>query len=372
MLKKNTIGKKIIVEPNSYALSQQELYSVEKLQPSGFMFRSRNFLNNASYDQWFEQYQLLRKQIANVLDISKLIFCVDHEGGQIVRFPTPVTRFPYAAFWKDSLALVAKAMAIELKSLGINVSFAPVADIHSNPDNPVIKDRAFACTKDEVLQSALVFTETLMKNGVFACAKHFPGHGDTSEDSHYDLPVLDLSETEVFNRELVPFQALIDIAIPMIMTGHLMFPKIDAKNCATCSAKILTDILRTKMNFKGVVISDAFCMEAVKNNLHQPEFVNQAVNAGLDIFLIAGPGLNMENALRLAENIELGLNNGKINQQIFENSIDRIDNLISNLPYNKLTKLSKKQFLKHQALADKLMERQKAGSLNLKGNMINQ
>ena len=134
----------------------------------------------------------------------------------------------------------AKVWAEELASLGFNLNFAPVLDINSNPANPVIGERAFGRTPEEVISAALPFIEGMESHGVKACGKHFPGHGDTKVDSHYELPVLDLSPEELEVRELKPFVAAIRAGIGMIMTSHIVFTAIDKENPTTLRGSLRT------------------------------------------------------------------------------------------------------------------------------------
>src|SRR5271170_360733 len=199
------LGKKLLVEPSGPRLTDEEKSVLHELRPGAIMFRKRNFLQDADYATWLDVYRKLIQDCREAVERDALILSVDHEGGRVMRFPPPITGFPYASHWGDSVEAVAKAMATELKSLAINVNFAPVADIHSNPDNPVIGERAFAREPQAVAQAAVQFANALRTNGICPCAKHFPGHGDTAADSHFGLPVLDISREDLKKRELVPF-----------------------------------------------------------------------------------------------------------------------------------------------------------------------
>ncbi len=346
-------GKQFLVEVTGTAISDNEKRILERLQPTAIMLRKRNFLQNTDYETWLEAYKKLIAQFSQILP-EKLIISRDHEGRRVIRPPDPITRFPYAAYCPDSISAVAKAMAIELKSLAINVNFAPAADIHSNPQNPVIGDRAFGSSASVVSKAACEFARTIKANGIIPCAKHFPGHGDTKTDSHFAVPVLELSLDELRQRELLPFQALIDEGIPMIMTAHILFPKIDPENTATLSKKILHDLLRKEMGFNGVVIADALGMAAISKKTSEKESVVKAVKAGLDIFLVAGDNVTIEHALKMAELLEEALSKGEITQEILDISQARIDKFISSLPQYKVSPLDMNVFAEHHKLAEQL------------------
>lgn len=347
-------GKHFLVEPSSTKLSDEELRLLEQLQPAAVMFRKRNFLEDVDYDRWLDAYRGLLSQIRSVVHHDHLMLAIDHEGGRVIRPPLPITRFPYAARFGSAVRAVAEAMAVELKSLGLNVNFAPVADIHSNPDNPVINERAFACNANDAARAAVTFAKTLIEHGIAPCAKHFPGHGDTKLDSHYTTPVLDLSLAELQTRELVPFQALIEAGVDLVMTAHIVFPQIDPDNQATMSKRILDEILRQEMKFDGVIIADALGMAATVTKLGQRETVSRAVNAGLDLFCLAGDTVKIEDGIKMAGLLQESLNLGEIASATLDRSQARIDKLLRRLPQHEVTNLNNDVFERHHQLADQL------------------
>lgn len=257
------LGLRFVGEPAA-ELSQREAGIFAELRPAGIMLRKRNFLQGEPYDVWLKAYQRLLSDVREAIGRPAIIVSIDHEGGAVRRFPAPITRFPYAATYGSSLPAVeavSAAMAKELSALGVNLSYWPVADIHSNPANPVINQRSFGTTVQAVSQAACVCARTLRAHGVIPCAKHFPGHGDTALDSHVALPSLQYSRQELEQRELAPFHALIQDGIEMVMSAHLMVPSLDPDNPATVSPTIQRDILRNSLGFNGVTISDALGMK---------------------------------------------------------------------------------------------------------------
>lgn len=355
---RSRFGKNFLVEPSGTKLADEELRLLEWLQPSAIMLRKRNFLEGVDYSEWLTAYETLLSQCRQVIEHESLIVSIDHEGGRVIRPPEPITRFPYAARWGDSSAAVATAMSEELRSLGVNVNFAPVADIHSNPENPVINERAFGRTPEDVSRRAVEFALALQNGGIAPCAKHFPGHGDTKVDSHWQLPVVDLSLQELRNRELRPFQALIDAGVQMIMTAHIVFPQIDAENKATVSRKILNDILREEMGFKGVVIADALGMAAAVDTLTQRQTVAKAINAGLDIFLVAGDGVGISDAVNMAKLMEEAVAYGEVEPSVIEASQHRVDSFCKLLPQYSVQALSSEVLEQNRLLSEKLSQSQ--------------
>jgi hypothetical protein len=152
---------------------------------------------------------------------------------------------------------LSKDTALELKSLGINLSWSPVADIFSNPQNPIIGPRAFGNTPQTASEGAREYYRGLREEGILGSAKHFPGHGDTSTDSHLELPILNLSREDLRNRELIPFQTLIQDKIPLIMTAHILFPQIDPEVPATLSKIILKLVKKEDQRLQSVFNIDA-------------------------------------------------------------------------------------------------------------------
>jgi beta-N-acetylhexosaminidase len=180
------------------------------------------------------------------------------------------------------------ATAIEALMLGVNINFAPVADINNNPDNPVINLRSYSENKDIVTEFCNSYVEGSIEGGVIATAKHFPGHGNTKIDSHNELPVINGSEAYLFENELAPFKDLIENNIPAIMTGHLNVPAFepDKDLPASLSYNIITKLLKEQMGFKGLIITDALDMKAVTKYYSTSEACLRAFKAGNDILLM--------------------------------------------------------------------------------------
>jgi len=219
------------------------------------------------------------------------LICIDHEGGRVDRLPEPFTHFPSAlqmarAADPGELRNVGRAQALELRAAGFNVNFSPVLDIHTNPDNPIIGDRAFGTTPEEVIHSALPYLQGLTEGGITGCGKHFPGHGDTSCDSHLELPYLDCPTDRLRTLEMRPFSRAIAAGVPMIMTAHVVYRGLDPDRPASLSHAIVHGWLRQRLGFRGVVVSDDLEMHAITDNGSVAEAAVEAVKAGSDIILV--------------------------------------------------------------------------------------
>ena len=178
----------------------------------------------------------------------------------------------------------------EMKRLGVHINFAPVADINTNPENPVINYRSFGESKEDVTNKALAYARGLKKAGVIAVAKHFPGHGDTGTDSHVAMPVLNHSTERLTEQELVPFRQLINDSIGGVMTGHLFVPSLDSRpdRAATISNKIVTGLLQNQMGFNGLTFTDALNMRGITNQFSSGGADLAAYIAGNDVLLQTG------------------------------------------------------------------------------------
>jgi beta-N-acetylhexosaminidase len=183
----------------------------------------------------------------------------------------------------------AKALARELRAVGVNLDYAPVLDIHTNPKNPVIGDRAFAEKASDVARFARVVIRALQTEGIAACGKHFPGHGDTSTDSHLELPLLEHGPDRFEAVELVPFRAAVEADVACIMTAHVLVPAYDAERPATLSPRIVDGILKKKLGYQGIVISDDLDMKAISATWTAGDAMIAALAAGCDAVLLCAP-----------------------------------------------------------------------------------
>jgi beta-N-acetylhexosaminidase len=220
-----------------------------------------------------------------------LLVAVDQEGGRVQRVREPATVWPpmrrLGARGDPTLTeRVGRAVGDELAALGFNLDFAPVLDVNTNPSNPVIGDRAFGTTPEQVCRFALAFARGLRAGGVAACGKHFPGHGDTSVDSHLALPSVGASIERLRAVELVPFRAAIEAGIESLMSAHVVCEALAPGRPATLAPEIATGLLRGELGFEGVLFSDDLEMRAISARWSTGEAAVGAVRAGCDALLV--------------------------------------------------------------------------------------
>lgn len=346
-------GNHLILGISGTTLRDDDKRALNELKPIGVIFFGKNFLDGIPYEVWLESFQQLIDQIRQYAERDSMFTTLDHEGGRVVRTPLPITRFPYAHLWRSHSREVARATAVELKSLGINLSWAPVADIFSHPQNPVIGPRAFGSTPETASLGAREYYLGLQESGILGCAKHFPGHGDTSKDSHLELPILNLTLEDLRNRELVPFKTLIEAQIPLIMTAHILFPQIDPDVPATLSHSILNDILRGELGFEGVVVSDDLDMKAISEMFIQPGTVARAIHAGCDLFIVSRNinSSSIERTYGIAKDFAESLGNGSLDESVVAAARERIEKLLAVTPQYAVHPLEQETLVKHAKLA---------------------
>jgi beta-N-acetylhexosaminidase len=238
------------------------------------------------------------EQVAEVaFEASRLVpdlpvwVSVDQEGGRVARFKSPFTEWPPMATLGRSgdLALAerfARALASELKAVGVTLDFTPVLDIQTNAKNTVIGDRALANNAADVARFGSAIVRVLQAEGIAACGKHFPGHGDTIADSHHELPLIEHPPERLREVEFLPFRAAIDAGVATLMTGHVFVPALDEERPGTLSTRIVTDILRHELKFDGVIFTDDMEMKAIATEHTVPAAAVMAIEAGCDGVLI--------------------------------------------------------------------------------------
>ncbi|MEH2291487.1 glycoside hydrolase family 3 protein [Nostoc sp.] len=346
-------GHHLILGVSGTTLSDDDKRALNELKPIGAIFFAKNFLDGTPYQIWLESFKNLNRQIREYTERDSMFITLDHEGGRVIRTPPPITRFPHALLLRSHAYEVAKATAIELKSLGINLSWAPVADIFSHPDNPVIGSRAFGNTPETAAQGARDYYFGLRDSGILGCAKHFPGHGDTSKDSHIELPILNLTLEDLRLRELIPFKALIEVQIPLMMTVHILFPKIDPDVPGTLSQPILKTILREELGFEGVVVSDDLDMKAISDMFIKAGTVARSLNVGCDLFIVSRNinSSSIERTYQIAEDFVDSLNNDSLDETVVEAARERIEKLLAVTPQYPIYALDKDVLLQHAQLA---------------------
>ncbi|MEI3788115.1 MULTISPECIES: glycoside hydrolase family 3 protein [unclassified Chryseobacterium] len=249
---------------------------------------------------------------------------MDAEWGLFQRIAT-AHKFPWAMTLgaiqdKNLIYQMSAKIAEDCHRMGINWDFAPVVDVNTNPDNPIIGNRSFGSEVDNVISSALSYSNGLQDNTILAAIKHFPGHGDTSTDSHLDLPVVSHSLERLNTVELAPFKALMDKGIGGVMVAHLYVPSLESGKGipASVSKNIITGVLKDKLGYKGLIITDALNMGAVANKYKPGQLDALAFKAGNDIMLFS-QGVSEGKKL-----IQKAIENGEIPQSRVEESVKKI------------------------------------------------
>jgi beta-N-acetylhexosaminidase len=217
------------------------------------------------------------------------LVAIDHEGGRVHRLNPPFTHFPpaaeVAAHGVAAVRAVARAMARELAAIDVDLTFAPVLDVASNPSNPVIGDRALGTAADAVARLGVAYHRAARAEGLVTCGKHFPGHGDTATDSHLELPIVERNRRGLAAIEIPPFARAIAAGVPMLMTAHVLYPALDRELPATLSKRVLTGLLRRRLGFRGVLCSDDFGMRAITDHWGAEEAAVLSLAAGADALL---------------------------------------------------------------------------------------
>ena len=238
-----------------------------------------------------EQVAELSHDVQSLSTDAPLWVSVDQEGGRVARLRAPFTEWPPMATLGRSgdttlATRFAAALAAELKAVGISLDYAPVLDIHTNPSNPVIGDRALAEDAKTVGDLGSAIIKALQQNGVAACGKHFPGHGDTSTDSHDELPIVEHPPDRIRRVEFVPFRSAIQANVAFMMTAHVLIPSLDEEKPATLSPRIVRALLREELGYEGVILSDDLEMEALAKTYSPAESAVEAIAAGCDGVLV--------------------------------------------------------------------------------------
>jgi beta-N-acetylhexosaminidase len=264
------------------------------------------------------------------------IIAIDEEGGDVTRLysdqgsPYPGNALLGRIDDLDFTRLVATIVGWELRLSGVNLDLAPDVDINSNPDNPVIGTRSFGTDPQLVSRHSAAWVSGLQSTGVAASAKHFPGHGDTAQDSHLALPVIDRDRESLGMRELVPFEASVAAGSRTVMTSHILLPQIDATNPATFSRPILEGILRDELGFTGVIVTDALDMRGASGEVGIPEAAVRALAAGADLLCIGTENTD-EQLGTIAEAIARGVDAGRLGPERVAQAATRIRELARDL-----------------------------------------
>lgn len=262
-----------------------------------------------------------------------VIVAIDEEAGDVTRIDAHT-----GSNWPGNLALgaiddpaltreVACHIGRDLAAVGITLDYAPDADVNNDPDNPVIGSRAFGAEPERVARHTAAWVTGLQEAGVAACAKHFPGHGNTSVDSHLDVPVIKAGRAELDAVELVPFRAAIAAGVRAVMSAHLRVPALDAALPATLSRKIMTDLLRDELGFEGLIVTDGIEMRAISDRYGLAPAAVLALVAGADAICVGGDHADEETATMLRDAIVAAVHSGELPEERLADAAARVARL---------------------------------------------
>ena len=269
-----------------------------------------------------------KETINNLKNSSSLplFLSIDQEGGRVERTEKihKGKKYLSAKFAYDMglsyLQDQTKQIALELKNYGINMNFAPVLDVNTNINNPIIGERAFSSNPDEVINASKVVLKEYEKYSIITVGKHFPGHGASDKDSHKTLPVIDIPLNDLEQIHIKPFKEAISSKIPAIMAAHVIYPALDKDNPASVSEKIIKELLIKTLNFKGIIITDDMEMNGIKG-FTPFEACTKAINAGVNMFIFRNAD---KPVFDLVNSIEKAVNDKIIDEELINISVDKI------------------------------------------------
>ena len=306
-------------EGTSLNASTEELIVQQGI--GGLIIFERNYKNPDQLQQLINDLQSL---MTDNPELPSLFISVDQEGGRVARLGSPFTQFPpMSCLGKANSNELAYrfglGMGKELRAVGVNMDYAPVLDVHSNFANPIIGHRALDSNTEKVARLGAALVRGFYDAGIIPVGKPFPGHGDTSQDSHISLPRVERSRDSLEQIELPPFSHAIDQGLEVLMTAHVVYPAWDAERPATFSPTILNDVLRNSLRFKGLIMSDDLEMQAVVDKLDSiPQLGTQA---GVDVFLICH---DLKKVKILQDAMIRDIENGSIPRSTINQSLARI------------------------------------------------
>ena len=293
-----------------------------EVRPCGVIF----FADNITSREQVHGLTLELQREARTLGMPPLLIAADQEGGIVSRLPPGMVTVPGAMALTaqgnlDDTETCARITGQQLREVGINVDFAPVVDVNNNPRNPVIRTRSFGDTVDAVIAGALATMRGLAGARVVATAKHFPGHGDTSVDSHLGLPVIDHPLSRLREIELAPYRAAITAGVPAVMTTHIVFPVLD-EHPATLSEPILTGLLRGELGFDGLIVTDSLSMDAIDRRYGPEDSALRCKAVGVDVL---ESNESLEKQVIRHRALTTAIEKGTLPAHLFERTLERLD-----------------------------------------------
>lgn len=298
--------------------------AINQIPVGGFIYMENNLQSSQQVTAMLENVQKFSKERIGL----PMFLCVDEEGGAVARiggtgkFDVPAALSMAEIGQRknaDEAYEIGETIGGYLSNLGFNVDFAPVADVWTNPENQVVKKRAFGSDANVVSYMANATAKGLMSQGILSCLKHFPGHGNTTADTHAGYAYTDKTKEELYECELTPFLEGIKNDVPLIMVGHISLPNVTGDDTpASLSPVIMQELLRKEMGYEGIIITDAFNMGAIANQYSSGEAAVKALQAGADILLMPK---DFQSAY---EEVVLAMNDGRLSVERIDESLKRI------------------------------------------------
>ncbi len=315
------VGQLIIAGFDGLEISDHTIDLINKYKLGGFILFARNI---ESPKQTIDLLNNLKLENSN--NPIPLFLSIDEEGGKVSRLPSSYIKLPEAIKFgdKDNKEIsygLGEILGKRVKSLGFNIDFAPVLDIYSNPKNKVIGSRAYGSTSERVVNNGIEVMKGIRNTGIIPAVKHFPGHGDTSLDSHIDLPRVNKNLDQLKSLELKPFKEAIKQDVEIIMVAHILYPEIDPNYPGSISRRIIQDLLRDEMKYNGLVASDDMTMGAIIKNYALEDGVLNFIKSGGDLALICHGD---ENPILAIDKIIEAVNNGEILEEEIDEKVYRI------------------------------------------------
>ncbi|MEH7377016.1 beta-N-acetylhexosaminidase [Neobacillus drentensis] len=314
------IGQMIIAGISGTTMDTNTKNLLTKYKVGGIIFYQNNLVNPTQAVQFVNQMK--SESDPNL----PLLLGVDQEGGRVTRLPGGLVNFPtnkeIGSINNSQFSYnVGTILGKELKGFGFNLDFAPVLDINSNPKNPVIGDRSFGNNPEVVSKLGIQTFKGIQSQKIIPTIKHFPGHGDTSVDSHLELPIVNKSLAQLKEFELIPFEQAINSGADVVMVAHILLPKLDAAFPSSMSKNIITGILREQLDYSGVVITDDMTMEAIIDHYSIGKASVESVKAGSDIILV---GHDYNKIVETISSLKTAVQKGEISEQRINVSVTRI------------------------------------------------
>ncbi|REB05154.1 beta-N-acetylhexosaminidase [Sporosarcina sp. BI001-red] len=315
------IGQLVIAGIDGTAINKASEQLIEQYQIGGVIF----YANNVKTPEQTVQFVNSLKA-ANQTNLLPLFTSIDQEGGRVARLPKQVANLPTAASIgktneSDYAFNIGGMLGKQLSQFGFNMNFAPVLDVNSNPNNPVIGDRSFSANPKVVSALGIQTMKGIEKQNVIPVVKHFPGHGDTSVDSHLELPKVNKTLKQLEQLELIPFKNAIEANADVVMVAHILLPQLDKTYPASMSAPIMTDLLRKQLGYNGLIMTDDMTMKAITNHYGIAQAAVQSVKAGSDVVLVAH---DPAKTIAVIDALKSAVNSKEITEQRIDKSVMRI------------------------------------------------